>query len=511
MKKGLFFYKEKILNLFLSAVIVLLPFCSLLLYMICSGNGINIKSFIPCMGNDEYYYYFQISSMIKYGFPLGYFGFNESISLIGNLGAWSIFLLLPYVVLGKIIGWNYYSMVWCNIIFLTLAMYIYIKILKPTVKQKIWIIVIYIFEFQIINTASFLSMTESLRCAMSIIMMTLLLKILITSTSIKFRFVTILVSFVFVLAYLPFILMLFLITFYSFNKEIKQIFKIVVPILVTITSTLFSLLINSVFSSKYFVPYNKDLFIEALLKGTMFEKINNLITLTVKIFGEYLNIFKIKPSDSIFIFFTIYSFIILFIFLKFIYENKKNKTPLMKRLYYCLFIIMLGFLIGNIMLNTTSPLSLKRSLLCSWSMFFISVPIIEKSNTSKGLLLILSLAIIPSSFASGISSLRYQYTVYKDISRINDEKEKLSKIFPIDDQNTKDSWDYTIDDFGLLSSPIVLSFPEGYGINLLTNIEPKKAKYVLIEKNSSATNNRKSFNGYQLIFEDEYFIIYNKQ
>lgn len=71
--------------------------------------------------NDEVSYYKQIEGMIHYGIPRGYFAYNDSSAPVGTMGPWCILLFFPYVVIGRLTGWNYLTPVICNIIFLCIG------------------------------------------------------------------------------------------------------------------------------------------------------------------------------------------------------------------------------------------------------------------------------------------------------------------------------------------------------------------------------------------------------
>lgn len=71
--------------------------------------------------NDEAIYYKQVEAMIKYGIPQGYFGYSETTAKCLTFGPWSVFLLIPYAIIGKVIGWNYFTPIICNLFFVETA------------------------------------------------------------------------------------------------------------------------------------------------------------------------------------------------------------------------------------------------------------------------------------------------------------------------------------------------------------------------------------------------------
>ena len=71
--------------LYLKAVIMgLLPLLCCAITCAIHGYGIG-DIYLPASDwNDELFYYKQVESMLEYGYPQGYFGFNESIEFYCN-------------------------------------------------------------------------------------------------------------------------------------------------------------------------------------------------------------------------------------------------------------------------------------------------------------------------------------------------------------------------------------------------------------------------------------------
>lgn len=93
--------------------------------------------------NDEMFYYKMTENILSYGYPQGYFGFNESHGLYLSFAAWSPVLLLFWVIWGLFFGWNLLSPVLCNIVLLSLAMFAFGILVKPDRRQTILIGLLY--------------------------------------------------------------------------------------------------------------------------------------------------------------------------------------------------------------------------------------------------------------------------------------------------------------------------------------------------------------------------------
>lgn len=87
--------------------------------------------------NDEVFYYKQIEGIIGYGMPQGYFGYNESVAQMGTLGAWSLFLLLPYALLGRLFGFSPMHMLAFNLLVMCLSFLVFWLLARPDVKRTI--------------------------------------------------------------------------------------------------------------------------------------------------------------------------------------------------------------------------------------------------------------------------------------------------------------------------------------------------------------------------------------
>lgn len=76
--------------------------------------------------NDEVYYCNQLSAVMKYGAPQGYFGFNESHADIGTFSAWGPALFYIYAIPGLIFrGQN--AMIWCNLFWVLVGWFVFVR------------------------------------------------------------------------------------------------------------------------------------------------------------------------------------------------------------------------------------------------------------------------------------------------------------------------------------------------------------------------------------------------
>lgn len=118
-----------------AVLLALLPV--LCCFVRCALDGETISEvWLPAsLWNDELFYYKQVEGIIGFGYPQGYFGFNESHALNLSFAAWSPVLVFPWVIWGLIFGWNLWSPVVCNIVLTSLVCFLFVWLVKPTWKQ----------------------------------------------------------------------------------------------------------------------------------------------------------------------------------------------------------------------------------------------------------------------------------------------------------------------------------------------------------------------------------------
>ncbi len=113
----------------------LLPLLCALAACALEGRSL-LEVYLPASEwNDELFYYKQVEGILAHGYPYGYFGFNESHALQLSFAAWSPVLVLPWVLFGLVFGWGLQSPVFCNILLMTLAMFLFVLLVKPSWKQ----------------------------------------------------------------------------------------------------------------------------------------------------------------------------------------------------------------------------------------------------------------------------------------------------------------------------------------------------------------------------------------
>lgn len=137
MKKLSNWWKQDKRNITLLKALLLaaLPVLCCLVRCVSEGRSIGEVWLPACEWNDELFYYKQVEGIIHFGYPQGYFGFNESHALRLSFAAWSPVLVFPWILWGLLFGWNLLSPIICNIVLLTITCFLFVWLVKPTWKQ----------------------------------------------------------------------------------------------------------------------------------------------------------------------------------------------------------------------------------------------------------------------------------------------------------------------------------------------------------------------------------------
>lgn len=124
-------------------LLALVPWICAWVYCLLRGRGFGDIYLPASPWNDELFYYKLTENVISYGYPQGYFGFNESHGLYLSFAAWSPVLLLFWVVWGFFFGWNLLSPMLCNLTLLSVSMFLFCVLVRPGKRQSLLIGILY--------------------------------------------------------------------------------------------------------------------------------------------------------------------------------------------------------------------------------------------------------------------------------------------------------------------------------------------------------------------------------
>lgn len=134
-KEGMYFPEKRYITLVKSLLLAMLPLLCCLVYCGMRGRSLGEVYLPSSEWNDELLYYKQVEGIVHFGYPQGYYGYNESHALKLSFGAWSPVLVFPWILWGLLFGWNLMSPVICNIVLLTLCCFLFVWLTRPTWKQ----------------------------------------------------------------------------------------------------------------------------------------------------------------------------------------------------------------------------------------------------------------------------------------------------------------------------------------------------------------------------------------
>lgn len=472
----------------------------------------SLKSLCASSG-DSAFYWLQIDSLVNYGGVHGYFGFNGSNAAHGGLYAWGLAPLLPYYLFGKLFGWKLYSMTIANMVMIAVAIFVFLWLTNSSVKTTLGIIVVYICSFYTVGYSMY-STSEGERYALGILMAGIVLAVyrldihfwsetISRKTTALYVIAILFVVFCAVTIFLPFVIVLPLVLAHIFKKSniVKRVFLsfgIGIPIVAM------AYCIISAFSAPY--PYAKLEFhsVFQLFKALISNLVTNL---------ESTNLFNVIQYDSkpMFWYFIVYMLVAAITIYNFV---SIPKLCTFLPVYY-----IVGFLVGICMFYTGEPNIVSRQTNIGILMGLFSECVVYENVHEKReekINLILAFVILGFLSINGAWKI-YQYAcaegggTYEISDTLSAERAKFDSATEISDQ--LDRHDNTIAYYGLLDR-MCLSLPGGAGVNYMYNLQvDDRMKYAVIRTEnfdySELLANLEE--AYDLVFQDEYFILMKKR
>lgn len=126
--------KENRILILQSLLFGMFPLVCAAVYCLLDGKWISDVYLPASYWNDELIYYKQVEAVVTHGLPRGWFGFQENHGSVYPFAAWSPVILLPWVLWGKLFGWNLLSPIWSNIVYNMLAMAAFALLVRPKVR-----------------------------------------------------------------------------------------------------------------------------------------------------------------------------------------------------------------------------------------------------------------------------------------------------------------------------------------------------------------------------------------
>lgn len=240
-------------NLIKALIMSFLPLLAVVLLCAADGKTVGDLSLQASEWNDELFYYKQVESILEYGFPQGYFGFNESHAQYLSFAAWSPVLVFPWIIWGFLFGWGLMSPIYCNLFFMMLAVFVFVLLTKPGRKQLAVLAVLYLSNL-FLSRYILSCMPEALCAGMAVIFLAVCRNYRVKEKGYK---LAVLFGLVFLMTLMrPYLLMFILFPAYYCIRKYKWK-GAVFPVLTVAASFAAYVLINKYLSAEYFAPLFK--------------------------------------------------------------------------------------------------------------------------------------------------------------------------------------------------------------------------------------------------------------
>jgi len=508
--------KLNVINRMTMVIIILLPFLVVGGVLLISGYGLRYSVLVP-VWNDEVLWWGQVSDMIHYGRPLGYIGYNGTHAAVGTWGPWGWAPILPYCLFGRIFGWELYSMPLANMTFLALALMVYLVLVKPGIRQKVWLIVLYLC-MNITVGYSMTSMAEGLRYSLGIVLAGLLIwlerrmrekdqkisgrEIVIFALIAVFIYYTVLVYLIFALV-IP-------LYCWCFFRHCKALPRVGISVAVTGIAAVTANHFVSAASAPYIVSTMGSIF-AAFQEGGFGEGccyaldsfFNNLATVSL---SGLRGLFR--GNQVLFWFFVLYLVLLCYLVCRIVILiavkklNREDSQCCVKAAW-----MMAGFLFGYCALYSGADWTLCRGINTGLMMALLFLLSAERI-IDKAIVATVSLLGIAGSFSYLCSMADERFSEAQYVEAIAEERRILSNVIEISEDNS--TWENTIAHYGELTS-MYLALPTGWGGSYMLNGETnEKAKYALITRGTAEEDEYKRMlvaDGHRVIYEDDYFVV----
>jgi len=153
----------------------ILIFCALpimIMGVLSLWKGFDLSKFTPVY-NDEVSWYSQTAAVVKYGGPLGYYGYNGSHAQIGTFGTWGMSIVYFMALIPKLLSFfmeiNESVIILGNMVWACLANGLFVLLAKPDRKQLKVLILLYLCLY-VNHMYMFFAMAETLRFSIALIL-----------------------------------------------------------------------------------------------------------------------------------------------------------------------------------------------------------------------------------------------------------------------------------------------------------------------------------------------------
>lgn len=256
-----------------AAVMALLPLLCCLVTCALEGRSLG-QIYLPASEwNDELIYYKQVEGIINFGYPQGYFGFNESHSEMFSFAAWSPVLVWPWILWGLLFGWNLMSPIICNIVLMTIAMFLFVWLVKPTAKQMGILAVLFV-AFTPFTRYMLSCMPEIICFSMVIVVLGLGVNYLERET--KEKLIALFAMTVLMTWMRPYLLVFMLLPIFLWIRRNKWWGALGSAVVFLLTGAVYIFIKNNL-SAEYFQPLFRTEFVDALRNSGIWGAVKHIV------------------------------------------------------------------------------------------------------------------------------------------------------------------------------------------------------------------------------------------
>ncbi len=312
----------KISGIICIIILGLLPVLSIVIRNIVSPAPVSL---LTSQWNDELFYFKQVESIIDYGYPRGFYGFNESKALSLSFAAWSPVLVWPWVVFGFLFGWTQSSVFVYNLIIYVIAMLVFGSLVRPNVKQTA-VISVWFLSFFLNARYIYSSMPEVICFSHLIIYWALMISYLKSGKKSELGGAIVLaILMTFMRPYLILFLVFSLVVMVVTAKKGRKILDTVIAILAFGFAGFVYYLLNHFLSAEYLLPFFYTDFITTFFTDGIGAGIHHLFGTLYYKGRDFLGFMKAAfVSDSApGIFFWIFLIMMLLQFIMSVYDITK--------------------------------------------------------------------------------------------------------------------------------------------------------------------------------------------
>jgi hypothetical protein len=180
--------KSKIIHYFIITLVILAPaFITSLLVRLYFGAS--LYDFFPGASNDEMDYWYETFTFSKVGFKGGYQTFEEhpALAKFSHFESHGPMYPMVYGTLARIFGWHTHSAPLFNLAFVTLAVLIFIYVVKPNRKQLVMLGLVLVTFWPLLLFLP-TNMQEALHQAIAIILAAMFYRLISSKDQVSFKF-----------------------------------------------------------------------------------------------------------------------------------------------------------------------------------------------------------------------------------------------------------------------------------------------------------------------------------